>query len=134
MFGVFGGPIGVTDGRHALYHYPPDTRAEGLHEYMLAPQHMTGPFEPRELRTAALDPGFDFTKGAPVLRIDALSDAKRVPMNDGLGWGDDETMLFDLRSDPRQERPFRDAGVEERLYGEIARILREHDAPREVFD
>ena len=134
VFGVFGGPIGVTDGRHALYHYPPDTRAEGLHEYTLAPQHMTGPFELRELRTATLDPGFDFTKGAPVLRIDALADAKRVPMNDGLGWGDDETMLFDLRADPRQERPCRDAAVEERLHGEIARILREHDTPREVFD
>ena len=30
VFGLFGGPIGITDGRHVLYYYPPDWRAEGL--------------------------------------------------------------------------------------------------------
>ncbi|MDF0599993.1 sulfatase [Psychromarinibacter sp. C21-152] len=38
-FGVFGGPLGVTDGRYVMFHYPPDTLGEGLFEYTLNPQH-----------------------------------------------------------------------------------------------
>ncbi len=57
-----------------------------------------GPLEP-----------FDFTKGAPVLRYDALANAQRGPILDGTGFADIGTALFDLANDPRQEAPLRDA-------------------------
>ncbi|WP_336057132.1 sulfatase [Nitratireductor sp. CH_MIT9313-5] len=133
VFGVFSGPIGVTDGHHVLYHYPPDITREGLVEYTLAPAHMTAPFTVDELRTARLVPPFDFTKGVPVLGIDATRDAKRVPNNDGLGFGDPGTRLFDLDADPRQQSPVEKAEVSAALYGHLERELRIHDTPAEVY-
>ncbi|PHQ60733.1 MAG: sulfatase [Maribacter sp.] len=134
VFGVFGGPIGVSDGRYALYYYPPDIYEEGLREYTLAPSHMNSFFSVKELKTMQLTTAFDFTKGVPVLSIAALPDAKRVPMNDGLGFEDLETKLFDLSIDPKQKSPIEDPIVLERLVLGIERVLREHDTPEEVFD
>lgn len=104
VFGVFSGRIGVTDGRHVLYHYPPDTAREGLVEYTLAPSHMTAPFTIGELRTARLAPPFDFTKGVPLLGIDAMPDAARPPNNDGRSWVAMDTSLYDLAEDPGRAR------------------------------
>lgn len=134
VFGVFSGPIGVTDGRWVLYHYPPDVSKEGLVEYTLAPAHMTAPFTVEELKTARLVPPFDFTKGISLLAIDALKDAKRVPNNDGKGFADLGTRLFDLASDPRQTHPVDVPQVMEHLYGAMIRVLEAHDTPPEVFD
>lgn len=133
IFGIFGGPVGVADGEHVLYHYPPDWRAPGLKEYTLAPQHMTGPFTTEELRTAKIVPGFDFTKGVPLLAIDALPDAKRVPMNDGLGFDDAETRLYDLRADPAQTAPVDKPEVQARLLEHVVAEFRRHDTPQEVY-
>lgn len=128
-FAVFGGPIGVTDGRHVMFHQPPDFSAPGLHEYTLAPQHMRENFALKELATATLHPGFDFTKGVPILKIDALSDAKRVPLHDGQGFMDACFALYDLETDPGQTRKIRDAGVEARLYDGLRGLLGTLDVP-----
>lgn len=133
VFGVFSGPIGVTDGDWVLYHYPPDIFREGLVEYTLAPTHMTAPFTVEELRTARLVPPFDFTKGVPVLGIDALKGANRVPNNDGIGFDDLGTKLYALRTDPRQENPADDGEASARLYRELIRELHAHDTPTEVY-
>jgi hypothetical protein len=133
VFGVFSGPIGVTDGDWVLYHYPPDISREGLVEYTLAPSHMTAPFTVEELRTARLVPPFDFTKGVPVLGIDALKDAKRVPANDGVGFDELGTRLYDLANDPQQKAPVDDRNACARLYGLMMRELRAHDTPAEVY-
>ncbi|TNB48845.1 sulfatase [Martelella lutilitoris] len=133
VFGVFSGPIGVTDGNHVLYHYPPDLTREGLFEYTLAPAHMTAPFTVEELRSARLHPGFDFTKGVPVLAIDARRDAKRVPYNDGKGFDDLGTRLYDLAADPQQKAPVDEPAIAERLYGLMVEELTVHDTPAEVY-
>jgi hypothetical protein len=133
VFGIFSGPIGVTDGRWVLYHYPPDITREGLIEYTLAPSHMTAPFAMEELRTARLVPPFDFTKGVPLLGIDALQDAKRVPNNDGIGFADLGTRLYDLERDPLQQAPLTDPEVSDALYRQMIRELRAHDTPVEVY-
>ncbi|MEF2074625.1 sulfatase [Consotaella aegiceratis] len=134
VFGIFSGPIGVTDGEWVLYHYPPDIRQEGLVEYTLVPNHMTAPFTIEELRTARLAPPFDFTKGAPLLGIDALKDAKRVPNNDGISFEDPGTQLYHLGRDPAQEHPIEDEAVSQRLYRGMLRELRAHDSPAEIYD
>lgn len=133
VFGVFGGPIGITDGAHVLYHYPPDWRAAGLREYTLATQHMTGHFSVQELKTARLCDGFDFTKGVPVLSIAALPDAPRVPMNDGHGFADVGTRLHDLIVDPAQRDPIDDPETAARLLARAVGVLRDHDTPEEVY-
>lgn len=132
-FGVFSGPIGVTDGRWVLYHYPPDILAEGLVEYTLAPNHMTVPFEVSELRTARLTPPFDFTKGIPLLAIDALRGMARPPGNDGKGFEDLGTRLYDLARDPRQQDPIEDEAQRARLIELLVGELKAHDTPAEVY-
>jgi arylsulfatase A-like enzyme len=134
IFGMFGGPIGATDARYTYYLYPQDLYAPGLHEYTLMPMHLNSLFSVSEMKTAAIVPPFDFTKGMPVMRIDALKDARRIPIHDdrkfdpGVG-----TTLYDLATDPRQMKPFRDAVLERRFHAGIAKELRAHDAPVELY-
>lgn len=134
IFGIFGGAIGITDGRYAFYHYPPDITAEGLHEYTLLPQHMTQAFSLDELKTLELAEPFDFTKGIKTLKIKALMDAQRIPQNDGIGFDDTQTVLYDLKTDPKQLKPIIDQEISDRLYKKIIKILGELDVPSEIFD
>ena len=134
IFGMFGGPIGATDARYTYYLYPEDLYAPGLHEYTLMPMHLHTLFSVAEMKTSKLVPPFDFTKGMPLLKIDALKDARRIPIHDnkrfdpGVG-----TTLYDLATDPAQQRPFRDNKLERRFHAGIERALRAHDAPPEIY-
>jgi arylsulfatase A-like enzyme len=134
IFGMFGGPIGATDGRHTYYLYPGDLYGPGLHEYTLMPMHLHSLFSEAEMRTASLREPFDFTKGMPVLRIDALKDARRIPMHDGKlfdpGVG---TTLYDIVADPKQLKPFRDETIERRIIAGMMREMRAHDVPAEIY-
>ena len=134
VFGVFGGPLGVTDGQHVLYHYPPDVEAEGLREYTLMPTHMTEYFRPDELSTATLSPAFNFTKGAPLLSIAALSNANRPPLNDKIGFDDLGTRLYDVQADPAQKAPIENEAKSKSLLSAAVQTLKDHDTPQEVFD
>ena len=44
------------------------------------------------------------------------------------------TMLFDLRADPAQESPVRDAAAEAMMTEHLVRLLRESEAPPEQFE
>lgn len=133
IFGLFGGPLGITDGHHSLFYYPPDLYANGLREYTLQPSHMTDFFTTKELRTAMLAPSFDFTKGVPVLSYAALPNAKRVPMNDGLGFRDTGTRLYDLLQDPQQSHPIEKPEITNNLLIKAIQVLKDHDTPQEVY-
>ena len=87
----------------------------------------------RELEDAELVRGFDFTKGAPVLKVPALSDANRPPMQGG-GFADVRTRLYDLSTDPKQEKPFRDNKIEAGMNASIVKELMRHEAPAEIYD
>ncbi len=133
VFGMFGGPIGVTDGRYTYYLYPPDLYAPGLYEYTLMPTHLSSLFSQNEIKTAQLAPPFDFTKQMPVLRIDALEDARRIPIHDGARFGDTGTKLFDLQNDPTQSTPCDDNVVVARLQRGLTEVCLAHDVPQEVY-
>lgn len=133
IFGMFGGPIGATDGHYAYYLYPEDLYAPGLHEYTLMPTHIRSMMSTSELQTAELVRDFGFTKEMPVMRIEALKDSRRIPNIDKRVFENLGTQLFDLRLDPRQEEPISDPAVELRLRNGIAAVLREHDAPHELY-
>ncbi|TCV74533.1 arylsulfatase A-like enzyme [Neorhizobium sp. R1-B] len=131
-FGLFAGPIGVTDGRYVMLHYPPDVLGDGLCEYTLMPQHMVQPFTAAEMATARMAPPFNFTKSMPLLRIEATREARRPP-NLGGSFLDQGFRLFDLQMDPQQQKPIRDANVEARLYEGLRHYMQAHDAPAESY-
>ena len=133
VFSMFGGPIGITDGEYDLYLYPKDINAPGLREYTLMPTHIRSRMEPKELATAELDRSFSFTKGAPLMRIDALTDARRIPLIDGKQLFDCGTQLFHSREDPAQQSPIRDASIEARLLDGLLDVLRAHETPPEFY-
>ena len=133
VYGMFGGPVGVNDGKHAYYLYPDDVFASDLHEYTLIPTHMRTHFSSDEMRTAEMVAPFGFTKDMPLMKIDALADAQRIPVHDEAVFQDLGTRLYDLESDPAQSSPFRDAAIEERLQGELVQILAAHECPPELY-
>ncbi len=133
IFGMFGGPIGATDGRYAYYLYPPDLYAPGLHEYTLMPTHIRSMFSAAELQSAELVRDFGFTKEMPVMRIDALKDSRRIPNVDKRVFENLGTQLFDLKGDPGQTSPITDPAIEARLRAGMAEVLAAHDAPHELY-
>ena len=131
LYGIFGGAINATDGRYTYFRYPEQMESTGLNEYTLMPMHNRSLFEIRELEQATLCPGFDFTRGAPVLQIPALPDAKRSPRQGG--FQDAETVLYDIDSDPGQRMPLDAPDVVARIEAGIIRHMQAHDAPAEMF-
>ena len=132
IFGMFGGPVGVTDGTYAYYRYPDDLSGQNLHLYTLMPAHMIDLFDIEELQSSELAAPFNFTKGAPTLRMKL--DPKNTQVGqDGDTLEDCETRLYDIAADTRQEKPMRDPEIEERLEAEIAYHFALHDAPPELF-
>lgn len=132
IFGMFGGPIGVTDGHYAYYHYPVKADGEGFNLYTVCPQNMVRSFPPEDLAKADMAEPFSFTKGARLLRV------PMDPANGEAGLAavrnrPDAIQLFDLIEDPRQEKPLDDPQRTDWFCSEISRRLAEHDAPREVF-
>jgi hypothetical protein len=133
LFGMFGAATNVTDGRYTYFRYPPDILNQEIYEYTLMPTHCFGPFALEEFDGAALAGPFDFTKGVRLLKLPARNDAMRPPGQDGQTYEDTTTVLFDLASDPGQERPIDDPAVVARLEAQIVAIMRDHDAPPEAF-
>jgi arylsulfatase A-like enzyme len=133
IFGTFGAAINATDGRYTYFLYPEDMESKPLYEYTLMPTHQVQMFEVRELVDAELVRGFNFTKGVPVLKIPALADAARPPLQGG-GFAETRTCLFDLKSDPFQMKPFRQAEIEQQFIDKIRAEARRHDAPAELLD
>lgn len=124
VFGYYGGAINITDGRYKLMHAVVNP-AEQLYEYTQMPTHMNKRFSMEEMRTMELGRPFDFTKGAPTMRI--IPD--RVLYHDKLK----EDLLFDLENDPGETAPIQDEAVRQRLLSALEQQLRLQDAPVEQF-
>ena len=133
MFGMFGGPLGVTDGTHSYFLYPQDLFSEELGEYTLMPTHMTGFFSPKELATGVVSPPFDFTKGLKLMRYDALNEARRPPGLDGTKFEPFGTAIFNNKLDPNQLSPIHDEALESKLKAQAIALLERHDTPPEYF-
>lgn len=133
LFGVFGGAINATDGNHTYFLYPEDMEDQPIFEYTLMPMHSTSLFEVRELEHAELVRGFDFTKGAPLLKVPALKDAKRPPMQGG-GFAETHTRLYDLNDDPKQDSPVRNAEIEAWFDNKIRCEMQRHEVPNEAYN
>ncbi len=132
ILGMFAGPIGVTDGRHIYYRFPVDRAAKPLPLYTIMPSHLEAMFSPEELKSAELVRPFDFTKGAPLMRVQMAPDIGETGLACVANWGDG-SCLFDLSIDPGQQNPIDDQQVVDRLNDRIVEHLASHDAPREIY-
>lgn len=124
LFGIFGGHVNVTDGRHVYMRAPAEPGNRPLAEYTLMPTLMRGRMPVEVLREATLAEPFSFTKGMPVLRVPGTS------YTDPYAFG---TMLFDLEADPAQETPLIDDELELRLATRMRDLMVANDAPPEQF-
>jgi arylsulfatase A-like enzyme len=125
LFGSHGGHVNVTDGRYVYMRAPVSPENQPLFEYTLMPVHMRAMASPAELQEAELAPPLSFSKGCPVLKFPAW----------GLGnpWSHG-TLLFDLETDPDQERPIQDDALELRMADFLVRLMRDNDAPAEQYE
>ncbi len=125
LFGIFGGHVNVTDGRHVYMRAPAAPGNQPLTEYTLMPTLMRGRMPVEVLRGAELAGPFSFTKGVPVLRLPGTA------YTDPYAFG---TMLFDLEQDPLQEHPVIDDDLELRMATLMRDLMIESDAPPEQFE
>ena len=137
-FGMFGGPIGVSDGRYDLYLYPTDLYAENFFEYTLMPTHIRSRMTSEELSTSKLSWDYSFTKGSPLLKIKALKNSKRIPNVDMLTnpnsvFENAGTRLFDTSNDPNQLKPISDSDIKQQLIQGLIEILESHECPIEIY-
>jgi arylsulfatase A-like enzyme len=132
LFGLHGGQVNVTDGRYVYMRGSARADNEPLFNYTLAPSHMRHTWGPEEFRPGhvTLAPPFSFTKGAQTLRVSATGwyqadrDARgRIP-----------TQLFDLKADPHQRHPLKNARVETQMTNHLVRLMQECDAPAEQYE
>ncbi len=129
LFGSYGRPVSVTDGR---YVYMRSARADNtpLYEYTLMPTRMSSMFGVEDLRrTVGLAEPFSFTKGLQTLKIDAP----------GPSWAPADPMmkrdlLFDLHTDPGQLVSIDDPALERRMIGSMVDLMRRYDAPPEQYE
>lgn len=124
LFGYHGGTIGITDGKY-VYLLAPKDENPCVTEYTLMPTKMIS-FAPLEdLRKATLEAPFSFTKGCPVLAYPGSFGREKMPAGTDL--------LFDMEHDRKQEHPLNDNAVKERMCRNIERLMKESDAPKELY-
>ena len=128
LFGYHGAPVGVTDGRWVLLRAVAD-KSVPVYEYTHMPTHMRALFSVEEMRTTTLSPALPFTKGAPVMKIEAKPNPRFVNAQ-----GEGEDLLFDLGADPAQLHPLEDEAQKRRLLAALAGLMRASDAPAEAYD
>ncbi len=153
LFGVHGGHVNIFDGRYVYMKAPVNDKNEPLYEYTLMPTHMRGRFSISEISQSQLSKGFSFTKESPLLKIPkyngvlsddfgdklmgeteekaAVGNLDNNSLTNAANFGD---KLFDMESDPLQERELQDLKVEAKLANLMIRAMRENDAPLEQYE
>ena len=126
LYGVHGGHVNITDGRHVYMRGAVNADSQPLYNYTLMAAHMRHLFAPEELGDLSLHEPFEFTKGCRTLKIPAPGNPMRV--------ADDQTYLFDLAADPGQLTPIEDAAVEARMREMLVGLMRDNDAPLEQYE
>ena len=126
LFGYHSMPVGITDGRYTLLRDVKDFD-EKTYEYTQMPTHMRAMFSVEEMRTATMAPGFSYTKGTSVMKIEARPNPRFLHTLKG------SDMLFDLQNDPHQEHVLEDAEQSDRLLTAMTAAFEENDAPEEMY-
>lgn len=124
IFGMFGKGINVTDGRYLYMHGYTTPDNQPLYEYTLMPTHMSKYFEVSELTDMELTDAFRFTRGCKVMKIES----SRSVVNSLR-----DNKLFDLETDPLQERPLEESKLQWRMIEKMRLVMKASECPREQF-
>lgn len=125
IFGNFGHHVNVTDGQ-VTYYRAPVAGNTPLYAYTLQTIRLRrGLIEHGEVPEMALVPPLSFSKDMPVLRI--ATRGADSPSRYG-------TLLFNLATDPGQNRPLEAPAVEQRMVEHMVRLMRQCDAPPEQYE
>lgn len=125
LFGTHGEFVNMTDGRY-VYMRRPDTGV-CQYEYTLMPTHMRTRFSAEELKGLALAEPFSFTKEVPLLKIPCGA-TMRINLEAF------DTVLYDLETDPGQQRPVSDLEKELEFINRLRLLMVENDAPDEAYE
>jgi hypothetical protein len=128
LFGIYGGHVNCTDGRYVYMRAPVRPDNQPLYQYALMPTtHGAGRAFLRleDLREAELCDPFTFTKGCRTLKIPGRNFKNMYSFGH---------LLFDLKTDPRQENPLQDEQAETAMIGHMLRLMRMNDAPAEQYE
>jgi arylsulfatase A-like enzyme len=129
LFGMFGSTLNCIKGNHVYMLAPNPEKLQLLHNYTLMPTHMRSLFSADELRKAELSAPFPFTKGCPLLRIPA-----ETASPGGEAINPMETFLFDLETDPKQERPLDAPDIAIGMKRTMVDLLKAGGAPEELYE
>lgn len=123
LYGQHGSSLCITDGRYTYFRAPKE-KAE-FFEYTLMPTAMADRYAPKDFEKAEMAPAFAFTKRAKVMKIKRKSGNARIyaPFD----------LLYDLKIDPGQMHEIRDYERMASLCRQLTRLLKENDAPDELY-
>lgn len=125
IFGYHGARVNITDGRYTYYRRPRPNQPGDCYRYTLMPTNMRGFVNDKTLGGATLHGPFAFTRGQKLLKL---------PAHSGVSAEDDHpNLLYDLATDPAQQKPLSDPAIERRLCGRLVELMRQCDAPPEQF-
>lgn len=129
LYGNHGGHVNVTDGRYVYMRAPVNVGNYPLYEYTYMPSHMRNSFSVEEMhKLEGLAEPFTFTKGCKTMKINSSAEG---------GWSQARLfghLLFDLKSDPKQEHPLDDPELEKIMIEHLIREMKASDAPEEQFE
>lgn len=152
LFGVHGGHINVFDGRYVYMKAPVNEDNQPLYDYTLMPTHMRCRFGVGELQGATAVKPFKFLKNCPVLKVPKVNGIADDDFGDLLmGKGDPQKArsidnnsltnavnfgdkLFDMQTDPKQQKELDDIGTEVRMARLLVRAMKENETPIEQFE
>lgn len=124
LYGIFGGHVNWTDGRHVYMRGPVGEGNNPLTEYTTMPTHMRSRYSLDELRSWRPHGGFVHTKGCPVMAFP----------RGGKGWVSGlETRLYDLASDYDQRRSVPDHEREAAIIPQLVALMAASDAPPDQY-
>lgn len=123
LYGEHGGPQCITDGQYTYFRAPVEQSCK--YEYTLMPTQMNGRFSPEDFTDVTLTDAFSFTKGAKVMKIHRKGIPNRpcVPFD----------LLFDLQSDPHQEKNLMDFACRAKLCNVMISLMQENEAPEDAY-
>lgn len=127
LFGIFGGQVNCTDGKY-VYMKSPCASNDPLYEYTLMPTRHGGRrsfIDNKELMTMEKAEPFSFTKGLPLMKLNAKTEGGQYLY---------KTRLFDIENDPEQLNPLCDSETESRMQRLMKKLMQQNDAPMEQYE
>ena len=125
LFGIHGEHVNCTDGKYVYMRAPVNEGGGPLYHYTLLPTFGFNNTPVQLLQDMELVNPFPFTKGCKLLKIKS----QRF-----FGGSDLQDLLFDIETDPKQQNPIEDKGIEKQMQNYIVELMKEHDAPAEQYE